>query len=107
MTTADLRRLLADATPGPWVHPDPSWDSVWVTTDRCIYASHDAPEARFDAALIVAAVNALPGLLDRLEAADRLATAARDASPWKPMTAWLGPLQAALAAYRDSEAPGC
>jgi hypothetical protein len=46
MNPADLRALLAAATPGPW-------KSAYYTNA--------------DAVLIVAAVNALPALLDRLE----------------------------------------
>ena len=52
---AELRRLLAAASPRPWKHV--SW---W---DQC----EDAIICEQDLALIAAAVNALPDLLDEVE----------------------------------------
>lgn len=61
---AELRRLLAEAAPGTW-----SWDgtsNVWVQgTCRLAARGGTAHDARF----IAAAHNALPALLDELEAA--------------------------------------
>lgn len=79
-----LRELLAQATPGPWSvevrggtdYTDEAWSTVEVSFDGgessmgvkpgLMLGEHEAAE--IDAALIVAAVNALPALLDRLEA---------------------------------------
>lgn len=74
--TDALRKALAAATPGPWEHdggwtvtaPSPEgWEGPYMVTmtDQC----------RADAALIVAAVNALPDLLDERDR--MLATIAR------------------------------
>jgi hypothetical protein len=76
----DLRRLLEAATPGPW-----EWDGegTLVSTgvaDVVLWVSSDGTEVESvnaDAALIVAAVNALPGLLDRLELLEAVAVAAQ------------------------------
>jgi hypothetical protein len=79
---AELRESLAKATPGPWrtyeAHgrdfTDEGWSEVGIAADgmetvaytaACGFESNDRCDE--DAALIVAAVNALPGLLDRLE----------------------------------------
>lgn len=72
---ARLRELLAAATPGPWVR----------TASGITQAADDggpdygeiADPAPDDAVLIVAAVNAIPALLDRLEAAEVVVEAAR------------------------------
>ena len=91
MTTDDLRALLAKATPGPW--DADGWtgtvrgagvqqftgehDAVWAKDESgewtliCPTGLRDEPQSNENAQLIVAAVNALPGLLDRLEAAER------------------------------------
>ena len=62
---AELRRLLDEATPGPWeylsIGPDDSYRVVakaWGVAAACDYK---------DARLIVAAVNAIPALLDELD----------------------------------------
>ena len=93
MTTDELRRLLAEATPGPWTvydnltHPAEWWiascgmgegrATVWSVNPP---TPEDAPGHRTDdggaadernAALIVAAVNVLPAHLDVIEAARR------------------------------------
>lgn len=72
----ELRSLIEKATPGPWV------DQAGSTSGRAI-VSPEAPKVRrnvaaiggdrrdANAALIVAAINHLPALLDRLEAAER------------------------------------
>jgi hypothetical protein len=75
-TTKRLRALLAEATPGPWrfgdAHPDElvvadSMTLAGATTVVCYGEPDD--EGKADAALIAAAVNALPALLDVAEAA--------------------------------------
>lgn len=82
--TKKLRELLALATTRPWkANTADKTGEDWligslgnsnedgqdwiVTTDR-VRASELDGDAKFDAALIVAAVNALPALLDELEA---------------------------------------
>jgi hypothetical protein len=86
-TIAELRRLLAEATPGPWqAHADMSssgkhrrsWlaaegkprvaDTASVNLHR---PHHLYPQDSLNAALIAAAVNALPSLLSDLEAAQK------------------------------------
>ena len=83
-----LRELLAKATERPWDVGDPTrGDSPLMvycndTTGQRIadltneYTFHSEEEKAANAALIVAAVNALPGLLDRVE---RMEEALRDA----------------------------
>ena len=90
-TTAELRRLLAEATPGPFYYgiaysPDcgsVSFDyqspgyynntgilsSAGVTVVGC--GEYNVFSSPADAALIVAAVNSLPALLDRIERLER------------------------------------
>jgi len=74
-THDDLRRLLAAATPGPWeFNENAKCDTRWVSEAAkggslvCDVDETDVPpeQQRHTAALIVAAVNALPGLLDEL-----------------------------------------
>lgn len=86
MNTEDLKKLLAEATPGPW-KVCPGKNAVWVTANDChVYSNVDKADSphhpdtiqrwKADAALIVAAVNALPELLarvKRLEVLERLA----------------------------------
>ena len=88
---AELRRLLDAATPGPWSSHDhgfpgqdePSsiviysgerfdWEEVTHGESAVAWTGWDSQEAS-DAALIVAAVNALPALLDAAAERDRLA----------------------------------
>ena len=86
---AELRQLLAEATEGPWFvasreGDDEAW---WIWADRdepftVAQASYGGPDNRTDgeaeeadAALIVAAVNALPALLAAAEERDRLRAA--------------------------------
>jgi hypothetical protein len=71
VTTDELRRLLAEATPRPWTHrPNQNPYRIVVFGGRKAYeagyTTSDIEAA--DAALIAAAVNALPGLLDVVEA---------------------------------------
>ena len=92
-TLAELRRLLDAATPGPWSSHDhgfpgqdePSsiviysgerfdWEEVTHGEAAVAWTGWDSQEA-IDAALIVAAVNALPALLDAAAERDRLAEA--------------------------------
>ncbi|MBE3073140.1 MAG: hypothetical protein IMZ67_09210 [Acidobacteria bacterium] len=67
--SADLRRLLAEATPGPWMDAG-DIESVTLTIASNPYPG-DMPHDGWDvnAALIVAAVNALPDLLAVVDAA--------------------------------------
>jgi hypothetical protein len=73
-----LRKLLAEATPGPWgsecasvFGPDPDRDSV----AECDWDQTKPGELEdADAALIAAMRNALPALLDAAEAMQRLQT---------------------------------
>lgn len=73
---ARLRGLLARATPGPWREADDGW--IDADSDMVAYGS-DNPRsvainygADANAALIVAAVNALPELLDAADERDAL-----------------------------------
>ena len=101
MTDIDeLRRLLAEATPGvplDWrAHGDCIWGSDPARIDKDVPSDllvEAGTEAR--AALIFAAVNNLPALLDELAAlrADRdLATLPFEACPYhsKKITVWCG-----------------
>jgi hypothetical protein len=73
--TEELERLLAAATPGPWKHI-PGKRMVFVVAPEChVYSNRDNDDGEgphhpntikrwnADAALIVAAINALPGLI--------------------------------------------
>lgn len=74
---ARLRELLAAATPGPWETAERS-DTINVQAgQRAVARCQRKAGVWRDAALIVAAVNALPALLDRIEALERVAEAAR------------------------------
>jgi hypothetical protein len=62
MTPADLRALLAAATPGEWAqHQYQILQRKDMETEIAVVAD------TVDCSLIVAAINALPALLDRLE----------------------------------------
>lgn len=73
----ELRRLLAAVTPRPWM-VDVEGDEVVVIVDEGDEFSftqiaadlHQGDDGHTDARLIVAAVNALPDLLDALDAAE-------------------------------------
>ena len=90
--SAELRRLLAEATPGPWhrgttrtygiysADADPEDQRTVATVPHWDGSSHLTPidsRGDADAALIVAAVNALPDLLDRIDALEAVVDAAR------------------------------
>lgn len=90
MNTEKLRELLGAATPGPWsVVADPSHYHTLSTVVGGYRGLRDFQfraeiggqaswkEQEANAALIVAAVNALPALLARLEAAERVVEAGR------------------------------
>lgn len=85
----DLRVLIAAATPGPWQMDDESTVCAnnEVIAVPCGVFGRDQQDA--DMALIIAAVNALPGLLDRLAAVEKQRddavqelTNIRDAKVW-------------------------
>ncbi len=82
-TVARLRELLAEATPGPLEHREHDGQhaicgaSLWVGEPEGMPATvGDMARVAADFALHVAAVNALPSLLDRLEAAEVVVEAA-------------------------------
>ena len=69
--TAELRRLLDEATPGPWTHRlnQKPYRIVVFGGRKAYEAGYTTSDIEAaDAALIAAAVNALPGLLDEREA---------------------------------------
>lgn len=73
MNISELRRLEAEATPGPW-EITPCWDILGNTdhgNGMVCQITPDVPytEAEANAALIVAIRNTLPELLDQLEKA--------------------------------------
>jgi hypothetical protein len=81
----ELKRLLAEATPGPWnVHTQADGDYLLHTHTPYTYGvatvhapseADEAAEGEANAALIAAAVNSLPGLLaahERLREALRM-----------------------------------
>lgn len=82
-----LRRLLAEATPGPWqsdflnddgAEDDPSWVGIstpGLSAPECTVVAGDGMDGmkgKRNAALIVALRNAAPGLLDELDRRERL-----------------------------------
>jgi hypothetical protein len=72
----ELEKLLAAATPGPWEVSEriKDWRPQVVSTEHGPICTMHIPEigdADPNAALIVAAVNALPGLLAKLERYER------------------------------------
>ena len=82
-TLAELRRLLDAATPGPWRDEMMQGDGVTLTA---IVAGKPNPDdlrvvgstlAHNDARVLIAAVNALPALLDAAAERDRLAECVR------------------------------
>ena len=86
--TKALRELLAKATPGPWrVNPVKGYTDDQIVTDHPDFqqsphgnyvgetglaSGHKAHRYMADSALIVAAINALPALLDRSDELDRV-----------------------------------
>jgi hypothetical protein len=72
MTTTELHRLLSKATPGPWVIECTPFTANIESRKQCIVGGNGMASYGQDvknAALIAAAVNALPALLDVLDAA--------------------------------------
>lgn len=103
--TARLRELLAAATPGPLEHREHDGQhaicgaSLWVgEPDETTVG--DAGRVAADFALHVAAVNALPSLLDRLEAAEAVVEAARERCD-DAVPRWAPRLRAALRRYDE------
>ncbi|NML11286.1 hypothetical protein HHL08_14215 [Sphingobium sp. AR-3-1] len=93
-TIAELRELLAKATPGDWawdagvIPPDGPgrYADIYVTgedLEPIILAEFNdsLPEGRDNARLITAALNALPALLDRADVGERLARLAKEYRP--------------------------
>ena len=80
-TLAELRRLLDAATPGPW--RDEMMQGKGVTLTAIIAGKPNPDDLRVigstlahnDARVLIAAVNALPALLDAAAERDRLAAA--------------------------------
>lgn len=79
----ELRSLIAKATPGPWAAGVRSnqraiaggageWVALLPNGHREGFGLTSDAEVLANAALIVAAINHLPALLDRLEAAERV-----------------------------------
>jgi len=88
-TTDDLRALLAKATPGPWEWRREKLISVGDSTTVINYADYEGMwfasyEGRDDAnkEILAAAVNALPGLLDELDALRAIVMAADAMREW-------------------------
>ena len=77
----DIKRLLAEATPGPWTLTSTSLEICIKHNARVIgtMLSVDEHDGKADARLIVSAVNALPALLADLEAAQKQITTLRAA----------------------------
>ena len=76
----DIKRLMAEATPRPWaLHNETCVSSGdTMTAQTCDDEPENTPQAEQNAALIVAAVNALPSLLADLEAAQKREQVLRD-----------------------------
>jgi len=78
MNTTELRRLLSQATPGPWevLRDNPECHLLAVLMEEeedgetPSYVALADVETRTNAALIAAAVNALPALIAAVEAAE-------------------------------------
>jgi len=125
MTTEELRRLLQAATPGPWQAEFASshvggkseiteWfvrrdgDDVAIAAD--IIDPHDDQPSKANAALIAAAVNALPALLAVAEAAEHWRNAYESNDPsnesFELMCAALDALREAEDMSRAREALG-
>ena len=88
MTTqqiTDLRKLLAEATPGPWRFD--GFDRILSKDDEAqlatVYGAACQDQDGYPVALLlVAAVNALPVLLDAAEREQRLREALRELRQW-------------------------
>lgn len=82
MNTTELRKLLAKATPGPWMldewSPSDYLDGIQVDARATGPRGSVFWSDKQDARIIVAAVNALPALLDVVEAARE----ACESGPW-------------------------
>lgn len=114
-TDDELRRLAGEATPGPWTAAESQFDAprYEVLGPKRQYGGLTQwPVAignaeRCDAAYIVAAANALPGLLDRIDQRDRdvrdaharIDAIARD---WAASTEKCAAVEAGLARLREA-----
>jgi hypothetical protein len=79
-TLDELERLLKAGTPGPWWTPPAEQND----TQGLVFMGRDggfdlrfSPLPKANAALIVAAINALPGLIESAQRAERLEAALR------------------------------
>lgn len=98
----NLRALLAAATPGPWDVETQTENLSMLWGGAIRYDEHVCSElSEQDASLIAAAVNALPALLDEVEALWRVADAAR---AWREVQTMKTreDLDAALAALKEA-----
>lgn len=104
-----LRKLLAEGTPGPWrAGTHETWHVFAPHNDgfgpeRVLLRMNEHFPYTNDARLIVAAVNALPALLD---VAERAAELIHGRGPWFDMQmlrAHSGPLESALRALEAEE----
>ena len=67
-TMNTLRVLLAEATPGPWRVANHGTTEVEAQPNQVVADCGSVGKHKEDARLIVTAINALPGILDQLEA---------------------------------------
>lgn len=87
----ELKALAEAATPGPWQNeadqygrPKIKDSNGWTLADLCTLAPNGPRfKAPHDAALIVAAVNALPDLISRLEKAEGALRYYADPENWE------------------------
>lgn len=99
-----LRAMLEAATSTPWAPSETTTAVLGHEDGFAVVVAHAYTPSRRD--LIVSAVNALPALLDRLEAAEAVVEAARNletGAKGDPFFSW-SELRAALAAY-DAKGP--
>ena len=75
----ELKRMMEAGTPGPWMNNSHyeciHTHSGLVKLRPIVHYSHNNPSAEADCDMIVAAINALPGLLAVVSAAQKYAAA--------------------------------